>query len=232
MAEKKKERNIQKLALQFIENHDEKSFNKLAERINWGLRKYIYNIVDNNAAVDDIMSKTLEIIYFKCDQFDPTKAKFSTWMYRIAYNNTLKYIQDRDKFLNSTYSEDYSNIYDTELSKYDDDGIDDRTLDSGSEIIDIIFTHDNVEVYYKERVLTEIYDASVDCIQFLPENLRTVIYERFVNSKKIEDIAADNNIPISSVKNWLRKGKIVLKETVKERYTTLYNMYTNTSSKN
>ena len=53
-----------------------------------------------------------------------------------------------------------------------------------------------------------------------------VMRERFINNKKIEDIATDNNVPISSVKNWLRKGKDVLRDTIKERYRDLYNMYT------
>ena len=71
----------------------------------------------------------------------------------------------------------------------------------------------------------EIYDASVDCINFLPNNLQMVMRERFINNKKIEDIAIDNNVPVSSVKNWLRKGKDVLRDTIRERYTDLYNMY-------
>ena len=226
MSGKKVERNIQKLAIQFVQNHNEKTFQLLVDRINWGLRKYIFNIVNNNAAVDEILSKTLENIYFKYEQFDPTKANFSTWMYKIAYNNSLKYIQEKDKYQNIACSEDISDIYDSELKSAFDEN-DDRVMPVGDELIDMLFKRDCVEVYGKERMLSEIYDASVKCIQALPDNLRIVVYERFINSKKIEDIAADNNIPISSVKNWLRRGKTVLKETVKERYTTLYNMYTN-----
>ena len=229
MSNKKSEHSIQKLAIQFVENHNERTFQLLVDRINWGLRKYIFNIVNNNSAVDEILSKTLENIYFKYKQFDPSKANFSTWMYKIAYNNTLKYIQERDKYQNSTCSEDISDIYDSELRNVSDER-DDRAMAVGDDLIDILFKNNTVEVYEKERVLTEIYDASVECIQSLPDNLRIVIYERFINSKKIEDIAIDNNIPISSVKNWLRRGKIVLEETVKERYATLYNMYTNSEN--
>ena len=226
MDKPKQERNIQKLAIQFIENHSEKNFNLLVNRINWGLRKYIFNIVKNNTAVDEILSKTLETLYFKSEQFDPSKANFSTWMYKIAYNNTLKYIQETDKAQNSLCSEDISDIYDSEISKIEPSQVDD--LSSDLDFVDIIFTNKrNVEIYKRERVLNEIYDASVDCIQMLPDNLRIVIYERFINSKKIEDIALDNNIPISSVKNWLRKGKDVLKETVKQKYSSLYSMYAN-----
>lgn len=224
MEKNKVERNIQKLAIQFIENKNEKNFNLLANRINWGLRGYIFKIVHDNSAVDEIVSKTLENIYFKCEQFDPNRASFSTWMYRIARNNSLKYLQEHEKFQNVLCSEDMSCIYDSELPRSAASGDDG---DSGCEFIDIWFTGNIPETYDKERMLNEIYDASVKCIQLLPDNLRIVIHERFINSKKIEDIAYDNNIPLSSVKNWLRKGRGVLKETMKEKYAMLYNMYSN-----
>ncbi len=221
------ERNIQKLAMAFIKERTEKSFNFLVARIYWGLWSYVYKIIPDNTAVEDIISKTLENIYFKCDQFDPEKANFSTWMYKIAYNNTLKYIQEKNKVKNSTLSEDYENIYDSELSK-DSPSIAEDTdvVTITDDLVDIIFRADGVEVYRREKVYTEIYDASIDCINFLPNNLQMVMRERFINNKKIEDIATDNNVPVSSVKNWLRKGKDVLRDTIREKYADLYNMYT------
>ena len=57
-----------------------------------------------------------------------------------------------------------------------------------------------------------------------------VMRERFINNKKIEDIAIDNNVPVSSVKNWLRKGKDVLRDKIQERYADLYNMYTDSEN--
>lgn len=221
------ERNIQKLAMAFINDRTEKSFNFLVARIYWGLWSYVYKIIPDNIAVEDIISKTLENIYFKCDQFDPEKANFSTWMYKIAYNNTLKYLQEKNKVKNSTLSEDYENIYDSELSKDSPAITEDADIVTiTDDLVDIIFRSDSVEVYRREKVYTEIYDASVDCINFLPNNLQMVMRERFINNKKIEDIATDNNVPVSSVKNWLRKGKDVLRDTIKERYRDLYNMYT------
>lgn len=227
--EKSKERNIQKLALMFIKERTEKSFNFLVSRIYWGLWSYVYKIIPENIAVEDIISKTLENIYFKCEQFDIKKANFSTWMYKIAYNNTLKYIQERNKVNNFNCGTNYEDIYDSELSK-EVINLDNNTdiITITDDLVDIIFDDKtkNVEVYNKERVCMEIYDASVDCINFLPNNLQMVMRERFINNKKIEDIAIDNNVPVSSVKNWLRKGKDVLRDTIRERYTDLYIMYT------
>lgn len=225
---KSAERNIQKLALNFINKRTEKTFNFLVSRIYWGLWSYVYKIIPENVAVEDIISKTLENIYYKCEQFNPDKANFSTWMYKIAYNNTLKYIQEKNKIKNSNYSEDYENIYDSELNKENfGPGENTDMLTITDDIVDIVFTagRNTAEIYSKERVYVEIYDASIDCINLLPYNLQMVMRERFINNKKIEDIATDNNVPVSSVKNWLRKGKDVLRDTIRERYTELYNMY-------
>lgn len=225
---KSAERNIQKLALNFINKRTEKTFNFLVSRIYWGLWSYVYKIIPENVAVEDIISKTLENIYYKCEQFNPDKANFSTWMYKIAYNNTLKYIQEKNKIKNSNYSEDYENIYDSELNKENfGPGENADMLTITDDIVDIVFTagRNTAEIYSKERVYVEIYDASIDCINLLPYNLQMVMRERFINNKKIEDIATDNNVPVSSVKNWLRKGKDVLRDTIRERYTELYNMY-------
>ena len=95
MSNLKEEKNIQTLAVIFIKDPSEYNFRLLANRIKWGLRQHIYKIVNNNLATDEILSKTLENIYFKRDLFNPDIANFSTWMYKIAYNNTLKYLQEK-----------------------------------------------------------------------------------------------------------------------------------------
>ena len=79
--------------------------------------------------------------------------------------------------------------------------------------------------YDKEKILTELHDASVSCIEHLPDNYKVVMKERLIGLKKIDEIAYDNNIPISSVKNWLRKGRIALQDVVKKQYPDLYDMY-------
>jgi DNA-directed RNA polymerase specialized sigma24 family protein len=89
----------------------------------------------------------------------------------------------------------------------------------------MVYKNGSYETYDRERILSEFYDASVKSIDYLPDNLRIVMYDRLVNQKKIDDIAIDNNIPVSSVKNWLRKGKLELQEIIKNKYTDLYDMY-------
>ena len=59
----KKEKNIQKLAMQFIEDPTEKNFELLFDRINWGLRSYIFKIVNDDEATTEVVSKQFSHIY-------------------------------------------------------------------------------------------------------------------------------------------------------------------------
>ncbi len=222
-AKPKKERNIQKLAIQFINDPSDKNFGLLCERINWGLRSYIFKIVNDDEATTDVITRTLENIYFKKDQFDPKIAQFSTWMYRIARNNALKYLQEKEKHSNRL-GVDFEDLYDSTIGADADQGTKADTY-SVSGDLNLVYRNGEYESYDKERIISEFYDASLQSINDLPDNLRVVMYDRLVNQKKIDDIAFDNNIPISSVKNWLRKGKTELQTIIKNNYPTLYDMY-------
>ena len=222
-AKPKKEKNIQKLAIQFIENPTDKNFGLLCERINWGLRSYIFKIVNDDDATTDVITRTLENIYFKRDQFNPKIAQFSTWMYRIARNNALKYLQEKEKHSNRL-GVDFEDLYDSTIgADADQNTVADTYSVSGD--LNLVCHNGVYEQYDKERIISEFYDASLQSINDLPDNLRVVMYDRLVNQKKIDDIAIDNNIPISSVKNWLRKGKTELQTIIKNNYPILYDMY-------
>lgn len=219
----KKERNIQKLAIQFISDPSDINFGLLCERINWGLRSYIFKIVNDDDATTEVITKTFENIYFKRDQFNPEIAQFSTWMYRIARNNALKYIQMK-RSKEPHIGLDFEDLYDSTVgSDVNHAGTCDSYCISG----DVHMIYDNGEyvTYDKEKILSDLYDASLSCIESLPDNLRIVMKERIVNEKKIDDIAVDNSIPVSSVKNWIRRGKVELQNIIKSKYPDLYDMY-------
>lgn len=220
----KKERNIQKLAIQFISNPDEHNFGLLCERINWGLRSYIYKIVKNDEITAEVITKTFENIYFKRDQFNPEIAQFSTWMYRIARNNALKYIQSNHND-NLHIGIDFEELYDSTVGADCDQSTTANSF-TVSDNFHIVYADGEYVTYDKEKILSDLYDASISCLDYLPDNLRVVMKERLLKEKKIDDIATDNNIPVSSVKNWLRRGKSELQNIIKNKYPDLYDMYT------
>lgn len=226
---KKKEKSIDKLAETFLEDSNERNFFNLTSRIKWGLRSYIYGIVNDNNAVDDVMSRTLEQIYFKKHLFKNDVAKFSTWVYGIAYYYAIKYLKDieicrtRINCVDGDISDMYEKyIYEDTESDQDCGEFCGYTDESD---IDLLFNGAECIMYSKEKIASDIYDASIDCIQYLPDKCRLVIKERYINQKKVEDIAIQNNFSVYDVKNWLVKARKLLKAEVKKRYSDLYNVY-------
>ena len=224
-----KEKNIQKLALQFVNDPSEKTFNPLAERLNWGLRKHIFKIVQNNEVTDELILKTFEDIWTKYNQFDKERGQFSSWAYGIARNNALLYLQEQKAHRNHHIGIDISDLYDStfnsesEKSTPYEDEMDNVAYND--EFDGIIDENGNLVAINKNTLIDNMADASIKCIDYLPDNYRLVLREQLVNKKKINQIAEDNNIPMTTIVNWLYKGKIKLQEVVKDKYKNLYESY-------
>ena len=67
---KKAENNdIQILAKRFIDDHSERNFNALMKRCSWGLKSYIFGITGNKDDTENILSITMEHVYFRINSF-------------------------------------------------------------------------------------------------------------------------------------------------------------------
>lgn len=223
---KKAEKDINKLALTFISNPTEINFERLMKRVNWGLRSFMYNILKDDSAVDECMSRTMENVYYKRDTFDEGKGHFSTWLYKIAYHNCIKYKRgefgnDMKDVVPTDFSEIYDSYVDINDSKSENPPMDTEFIDT----FDMVYENGEYKMYGRSQIISEIYDASIQCMDRLPDNLRIVMKERYINMKKVDDIAIDNKIPVTSVKNWLRKGIMALNDELKVSVPDLYKMY-------
>lgn len=230
VAPHKRETDIEKLAAIFMNDCSERNFNRLINRIKWGLRSYIYTIVQDTDAVDDIMSRTMEQIYFKRDMFDNEIAKFSTWIYKIAYNNSIKYLQNINIYGSKIdcVDQDISdmnekNVFENTDSDINCDGFCGYTEDND---FDMLFNGTECVVYTKDKIFSDMYDASVECMKYLPDNCRLVMTERYIEKKKVKEIAVSNNLSVTDVKNWLVSARKLLNAEIKERYSDLYDLYT------
>ena len=88
--------NYRELTENFLETKSEKDFTALYRKVKPGLKSYIYKIVKDNEATEDIVGNTLTKMWTKIDQYDP-QYQITTWLYRIAFNECLGYINDRNK---------------------------------------------------------------------------------------------------------------------------------------
>jgi RNA polymerase sigma factor (sigma-70 family) len=220
-------KDIKVLAEKFLNEPTNINFTKLMNRCKWGLRSYIKGIVVTNEAVDDVYSKVMEHVYFRRDSFNGKLSNFSTWLYTIAKNDSLKFLENGFDDKLDTIDRDINDSYSEFGCASGDEGENYTSNDSylNDEFSDMVFDGKSFTSYTKEKIMSDIYDASIACMNKLPDNLRIVMHERYINRKKVDDIAKDNQIPVSSVKNWIRKGEAVLNEEVKRNYSHLYDLY-------
>ena len=217
-------KDIQLLAKKFIEDHSEKNFNALMKRCSWGLRTYIFGMTGSKEDTENILSITMEHVYFRIDSFKDDVGKFSTWMYRIAHNDTVTYFRSGGyKSKINTVNIDLSDVHERIVSSAEGCTFDDMLSDE--EIENMSFDGKEFKTYTKSKVLSDIYDASIEYMGYLPDHLRIVMKERYINQKKVDMIAEENKISSASVKNWIRKGCSDLANEVKHRNKELYSIF-------
>ena len=222
----KKHKSVQSLAMQFIENPTSENFGKVEERLNWGLRGYLYKITGDLEKTMDVFTQTLETVYYKYEQYDPNKGQFSTWVYRIALNHARRYLQNHHKEQDKFVDIDYEDIYDSFLNS-DDENINAVEPGYTDEEVDILYDNktNTYTTYTKEELIDRISKETLNCIEELDPVRRIVMRERFIHNKKLVDISLENNFSLAMTKTGLRNGKIEVAEKIKTRIPELYNIY-------
>jgi RNA polymerase sigma-70 factor (ECF subfamily) len=86
--------------IQKIKSGEKHLFEHLIKRY----EDYVYSICINSLKdredAKDIAQDTFYKAYKSIKSYDGTKSKFSTWIYRIAYNRCIDFIRKKNSFLN------------------------------------------------------------------------------------------------------------------------------------
>lgn len=72
---------------------DTSAYRHLVERYQTGLIIYCEQLVKDRQEAEDIAQETFIKAYEKLAEFDPDKARFSTWLYRIAANKAIDHLR-------------------------------------------------------------------------------------------------------------------------------------------
>jgi len=201
----KKNKSIQAIALDFIEQRDEQTFRKIIMRLKPGLLSHTYKFVNDLELSKEIVSKTFISVWEKVDQYKP-EFNFSTWVYAIAKNEALGQLRLANRFVShDELSENNSNV-----------------LRCYNPVVNM-----NVESFGPsgEEVTYHLYDTVINEMKLLSEPYRTVIIEREVNQKSLQEIADILNWNLSTVKTRLRKARFDLAQSVKEKHSNLLELY-------
>ena len=200
MSKKTKELSYRQLSENFINSKSEKDYNVLYQRVKPGLRNYIANVVKDNEATDDILTNTLTKMWTKIDQYDP-KYQITTWLYRIAFNECLGWIRQR----NTKYSLDAMKEYGIEVSEqYGHTSARDLLIETEMKT--------EQDWYDEDYALTTRYELALKNINDLKPMYRVIIEDRLINNMKYEDIATKHKLPLQTIKNRIRRGKAIIAE--------------------
>jgi RNA polymerase sigma-70 factor (ECF subfamily) len=189
----KKEESLQDIALSFVAERSESSFNKLYHRLKPGLRKMTMKYHQDDETINDILAITLSKAFVYADMYDP-RWNFSTWVYKICQNECLMELRRKA----STYSlnaMEESNIKIKPMSE------DDWTDNPDYEFFSDTETLESDKVY--DEVMAEIEN--------LPSPYKDVLQDREIRKLKYEEIAEKRGIKINTVRSRIHVAKKLVK---------------------
>ena len=197
--------NYRELTENFLETKSEKDFTALYRKVKPGLKSYIYKIVKDSEATDDIVGNTLTKLWTKIEQYDP-QYQITTWLYRIAFNECLGYINERNKK--------------TSLNKLAEFGIEvgDEGFIGGdiSQLIEDSEAKTEQDFIDEDDALQNQYTEALKAIQSLKPIYREIVIDRLLNSMKYEDIADKYDLPLQTIKNRILRGKRIIAEELQK----------------
>ncbi|MCK9575379.1 MAG: sigma-70 family RNA polymerase sigma factor [Candidatus Pacearchaeota archaeon] len=188
---------IQDLANAFIETKSEKRFKILMNRLKPGVLKKIATIETDPESRQEIVNIVFAKVWQNIDQYNPGAAAFSTWIYRIAYNECLlaKRHTNRTKSLDRMFEE--GTVNESAIS-----------IDSDFDEFDTKPKYDVVEV---------LYNKTIDAINGLKDSgkegiIKTALIKWHVDKKPYKTIAEEMSIPENSAKNKVFRGKDLIRK--------------------
>ena len=197
-----KQISYRELSENFVKSRSERDYNALYLRVKPGLRNYIANVVKDSEATDDILTNTLTKMWTKIDQYDPSY-QITTWLYRIAFNECLGWIRQR----NAKYSIETMKDYGIEIS-------DQYANTSARELLIEAELKTESDWLEEDNDLQNRYELALTSIDNLKPMYKDIIEDRLINQMKYEDIAAKYNLPLQTVKNRIRRGKSIIAENI------------------
>ena len=217
--EKQKQDKIDKeLVENFIANPTHELFNKLWERYYFGIKGYAYKFLKDWEYADDITCQTFTRAWEFKEKYDITKAKFSTWLYIICRNLCLGEINNKKK--DNFIQNDISNMYDSTILKSRQINTNNTqyVLDKNNKLIENTL----------DDLTFKMYDTSICELDKLGPLYSNILKMKLIQDMKIREIADILNMNESTVKNYLYKGKELLKNIMKNKHKNLYEMYIDT----
>lgn len=176
---------------------DQRAYAELMQRYKDSIYFMTLKMINNKEDAMDLTVETFGKAFENLDRYKPDFA-FSTWLFRIATNNSIDFI--RKKRL-SVISMD---------SMVDDEG-DDRPLQIKSDSLN------PEETSIKKQQSKELKDI----VDKLPARYKTLIVLRYFDELSYEEIAQQLDLPLGTVKAQLFRARDLLSNVLNRRKKNL-----------
>jgi RNA polymerase sigma-70 factor, ECF subfamily len=211
-AKSKTKKSIRQIADEVVTAYlcdkSDKNWQNLQEFFWYGIRQFAFKYVKN---LDDAYDMTIETFinaHNKIDSYDPSKAKFSTWLWIICRNNCLGFLREQGK--KNIVDNDISSIYDSAM------------LSAAYDPNDTDYVTNNND--YDDPVKS-LYDISLNEMKNIGGVTQQILEMKLIKDMKIREIADELNMNESTVKNYLYKGKTNLAKILQVNHKDSYEAY-------
>ncbi len=174
-------------------NGNPSAYKRLMKKYHDAIYNFIYRMVHDKQQVEDLTQEAFIKAFSSLASFNEEYA-FSTWLYKIATNNSIDYIRKRKL---QTYSIDKP--------------IEARDSDYSFELPDESYETDGEMISDQRAAMLN------EAIKKLPEKYRRVIHLRHVEEKSYEEIAKELHLPIGTVKAHIFRAREMLYKRLKDR---------------
>jgi RNA polymerase sigma-70 factor (ECF subfamily) len=199
-------KSYRELTENFLSTRSEADFTALFYKLKPGLTTYINKIVKDREMAEDIAVNTLTKLWTKIDQYDP-QYQITTWLYRIAFNDALGHINNRNK----QSSLDALSDYGVEVSENGEFVSGSKGLNGAIEDYVMKTEQDFLE---EDDELMAKYGRALTEIENLKGMYREIVIDRLINEMKYEEIAEKHDLPLQTIKNRIRRGKAIIEENM------------------
>lgn len=191
------------LAISFKESRSPQVFGKLYTKMYPNILNYVFGILKDIDVSRDVVSDTMVSLYTKIDQYDPS-FQITTWAYKIAYNNAIRVIRERNckVSLNTSYVDAV-------------DGVEFEMNNKQKSISDLMHYDENEflkkeeEYTKKDDILQEDYDNLLKEIGNLKPMYKEIMTYRFLDHLSYDEIVEKLNSPF--IKSYEQLQEITLR---------------------
>lgn len=174
-----------------IRTQNIEAYKELFARYHKKLFAYIYHLVGNREETEDILQNVFSKTYKSIQNFD-TSRKFSSWIYRIAHNESVNFLKRKSKRYTISWDD----------------------ISTSKDKLDSAFSEERPEEKMEHQEITKEVDWA---LEKLPKKYKQVLELRYFQEYSYEAMGKILHKPVNTVGTLINRAKRKLLEVVKGR---------------